>query len=636
MKKTKRKRQIKKGTYTRNRAKTSSRTKTHRKNLIRTSRRVKTHKKHRKSRGGGFTKEQIVQGDKFRNVFITDFINLEKALESNDKTKIKQQMSKFKANIATNKVGVNRLIPMTVKSRPIQKVNLSSKQEETTLETFVPFLVIIFKNVNNDIIRNEFVRVFKKNTGDINLKSPIKDISALSTAIELNDTNLVLFLLSANIGADKNILTEEQKVSLDNLLRITTEETVKKESFIEPVVSLPVPIVKLDIPTELPAVAGYAPDVEPEFWRTLFGENELTTLRGKIRNMIENDDRIPFTEGTREISQTWSICKIIQTIIPTYHVPIKNDPYTAFGNFISDLPIDFSRFNITLCAALLIYGIISHKMIGQDYSLLFKGGKAVQLVLSNIPEMSTYETEDIDVLVMSNVDITYDEIKIKNLAGHVSYLIKWFLNNQDIEKNYNSISVMPPDPANKRANPYIFKLSYVKSNKKYNPRTRTQVDDFKQFSDVDFKDIPEGVRPYFDSAINYPFDISELDTKVLFRCPNIGALLDEKIYYFSKYIELKGILTDGKPITEPGYETTTIADCERYLEKFKRSILAMNNGLERNRADGLTPIELETKERNSIERRLKKIKVTDPNIIKNVLVALYPIKQENIGIPAKP
>ena len=679
MKKTKRKRQIKKGTYTRNRARTSSQTKTHRRNRTKSSRRVKTHKRYRNSRASGFTKKQVVERDKFRNVFITDFNNLEKALESNDKTNIKQQMSKFKANIATNKVGVNTLIPMTVKSRPIQKVNLSSKQEETTLETFVPFLVIIFKNVNNDIIRNEFVRVFKKNTGDINLKSPIKDISALSTAIELNDTNLVLFLLSANIGADKNILTEEQKVSLDNLLqralstaielkdknlvlsllsanigadknilteeqkvlldnllRITTEETVKKESFIEPVVSLPVPIVKLDIPTELPAVAGYAPDVEPEFWRTLFGENELTTLREKIRNMIENDDRIPFTEGTREISQTWSICKIIQTIIPTYHVPIKNDPYTAFGNFISDLPIDFSRFNITLCAALLIYGIISHKMIGQDYSLLFKGGKAVQLVLSNIPEMSTYETEDIDVLVMSNVDITYDEIKIKNLAGHVSYLIKWFLNNQDIEKNYNSISVMPPDPANKRANPYIFKLSYVKSNKKYNPRTRTQVDDFKQFSDVDFKDIPEGVRPYFDSAINYPFDISELDTKVLFRCPNIGALLDEKIYYFSKYIELKGILTDGKPITEPGYETTTIADCERYLEKFKRSILAMNNGLERNRADGLTPIEHETKERNSIERRLKKIKVTDPNIIKNVLVALYPIKQENIGVPAKP
>jgi len=635
MKETCRMRPIKKCTYKRNRAKSS--------------RRVKTNKRHRKSRGGGFTKEQIVQRDNFRTVFIRDFNNLEKALKSNDKN-INQKISKFKVDIVTNKLDINTLIPMTVTSRPIQKIDISSKQEQTTLETFVPFLVIIFKNVGNDIIRNDFVRFFKKNAGNINLKSPTKDISALSTAIELNDKNLVKFLLSVNIGADKNTLTEEQKMLLDNLLRIETKEAIHdlhegdivtpetnlpiEEGFTEPVVSLPVPIVKLYIPTELPDVAGYDPEVEPEFWRTLFAKDELTILRGKIRNMIENDDRIPFNESDKTmISDTWSICKIIQTIIPTYHISNKNTPYFTFGNFISDLPIDFSRFNITLCAALLIYGIISHKMIGQEYSLLFKGGKAVQLVLSNIPEMSTYETEDIDVLVMSNVDIPYDEIKIKNLAGHVSYLIKWFLHPQ--EKGYN-ISVMSPNPDNKRANPYIFKLSYVKSNKKYNPRTGTQVDDFKQFSDVDFKDIPEGVRSYFDSAINYPFDISELDTKVLFRCPNIGALLDEKIYYFSKYIELKGILTDGKPITEPGYETTTIDDCERYLEKFKRSILVMNNGLERSRTDGVTSIELNTKERNSIERRLKKIKITDPNIIKNVLDALYPIKQENQVIPSKP
>ena len=607
---------------------------THKRNRVKSKCRAKTHKRYRKSRGGGFTLKQVGERDEFRNVFITDFNNLEKALESNDKTKIKQQMSKFKANIMANKLGINTLIPMTVTSRPIQKLDNSSKQEQTTLEALVPFLVIIFKNVNNDIIRNEFVRVFKKNTGNINLKSPIKDISALSTAIELNDTNLVNFLLSDNIGADKNILTEEQKVLLENLLQSKKEEDVPtlqedvvvntklgvEHELIEPPVSLHVPIIKLNISTELLSDTDYelkyGPDIEePEFWRPLFGEGELTTLRKNIHSIMENDLKIPFIEPENNtVSDTWSICKIIQTIIPTYHVPNKNQPNTINGTTHYDRNEDFARFNIILCTALLIYGVISHKMNGQDYSLIFKGGKATQLVLSQIPEMPAYETDDIDVLVIPNVDIPYDEIKVKNLAGHISYLIKWFLNKQ--EKDINSISVMSPNPDNKRANPYIFKLSYVK-----NPWS------FKQFSDVDFKDIPKDINPYIDNTVDYPFDISELNTKILFKCPNIGALLDEKIHYFSKYVELKGILASGSKITEPGYETTTIADCDRYIEKFKRSILVMNNGLQKMRSPELTSSERNAKERTSILSRLQKINVTDPVIIGNVVEALYPIKQ---------
>ena len=621
MKATKRKRQNNKYTHKRNRIKSKCRTKTHK--------RYKTHKRHRKSKGGGFTLKQVGERDEFRNMFITDFNNLEKALESNDKTKIKQQMSKVKANIMANKLDINTLIPMTVTSRPIQKIDLSSKQEQTTLEAFVPFLVIIFKNVNNDIIRNEFVRVFKKNSGNINLKSPIKDISALSTAIELNDTNLVNFLLSVNIGADKNILTEEQKELLEKMLQSKKEEDVPilqedakldvEQELIEPSVSLHIPIIKLNISDELLSDAdyesNYGPNIEPEFWIQLFGKGELITLRENIHKMMENDLKIPFIEPENNtVSDTWSICKIIQTIIPTYHVPNKNQPNTINGTMYYDRNEDFARFNIILCAALLIYGVISHKMNGQDYSLIFKGGKATQLVLSQIPEIPAYETDDIDVLVMPNVDIPYDEIKVKNLAGHISYLIKWVLNKQ--EKDTNSISVMPPNPDNKRANPYIFKLSYVKNQWS-----------FKQFSDVDFKDIPKDITPYIDNTVDYPFDISELNTKILFKCPNIGALLDEKIYYFSKYVELKGILASGNKITEPGYETTTVADCDRYIEKFKRSILAMNNGLQKSRTPELSPSERDVKERTSVLSRLQKINVTDPVIIDNVVDALYPIKQ---------
>jgi hypothetical protein len=51
-------------------------------------------------------------------------------------------------------------------------------------------------------------------------------------------------------------------------------------------------------------------------------------------------------------------------------------------------------------------------MIGQDYKILFKGGKAIQLVLTGIPNISEYISEDIDILVMPN-NILYDEASIK-------------------------------------------------------------------------------------------------------------------------------------------------------------------------------------------------------------------------------
>ena len=72
------------------------------------------------------------------------------------------------------------------------------------------------------------------------------------------------------------------------------------------------------------------------------------------------------------------------------------------------------------------------------------------------------------------------------------------------------------------------------------------IDDFRQFSDVDFKKVPQDIMKHFDTATDYDFDISELNTKVLFRCPNLGALLDEKVYYYAKYMEIKNLLTQNQ------------------------------------------------------------------------------------------
>jgi hypothetical protein len=579
-----------------------------------------------------FTKEEM----NFKNAFRSEFMKAFEILKRDPN----KGVTVFKNLIRDNRLGINTLIPLTHNMVPVYK------RDSPGIIAFAPLLVVIFENTDDSSIKRRLADLFKKKMGNINLTDYTNKISALSSAVKIQDKELVDFLLEN--GADISVLTPQQKGALVALvLKKKWEADAKPIPIIptpleepivdEPIVDEPIveeaqineaikeieeihlpqrltPLVKLTIPTELPET-GYALDVEPEFWKPIFNENEMTILRQKLREMLNKDNEITIDKQTREATELWNVCKIIKTMIPTYYTQITNEPYDFFGILMSDTDVDFSHFNMALCASLLIFGIVSYKMIGQDYKLLFKGGKAVQLVLKGISEMGEYKTEDIDVLIIPNTDIPYDDNNVKNLAGHISYLIKWFL--QSPETKYN-ISVLPPNPANMRANPFIFKLSYVKETKKYDRRKNMMIDDFRQFSDVDFKRVPKDVMKHFDMATDFYFDISELNTKVLFRCPNLGALLDEKVYYYAKYTELKKLLTQNKLITDPEYKTTTILDCERFLAKFKRAILPLNHALQRQR--GKTVLA----EKGTMAQRLLKLNVKNPTLIRHVINSLYP------------
>lgn len=221
---------------------------------------------------------------------------------------------------------------------------------------------------------------------------------------------------------------------------------------------------------------------------------------------------------------------------------------------------------------------------------------------------------------MPDSNMPYDETKVKNLSGHLSYLIRWFLNSPETQYK---VSVQAPNPENTKSNQFIYKLSYVKVIQKRDYRKQIMVDDFKQFSDIDFKETPQNIKNYFEKSIEFKFYINELNQTILFRCPNIGALLDEKIYYYSKYSEFKKSLEERKQITEIGYEQLNLMDCNRFLEKFKRAILAMNKGLQKQRFIGIMPDELSEKEKLSIMSRLTKLGIVDESLKNNILLSLY-------------
>jgi hypothetical protein len=82
----------------------------------------------------------------------------------------------------------------------------------------------------------------------------------------------------------------------EELLEQPIEEEPIEQPIKEPIEEQPIevnPIIqefhtaKLIIPTELPS--EYNPDIEPDFWKPIFQENEMTTLKQQINDMITLD-----------------------------------------------------------------------------------------------------------------------------------------------------------------------------------------------------------------------------------------------------------------------------------------------------------------------------------------------------------
>ena len=561
------------------------------------------------------------------------------------------------------KNSINTLIPITTNYMPIDKPTY--KQATTPLIGFVPFMSIMIYHLKNE---NDIIRMltqFRRNSGNINLTSTKDNITALSTAVELGKVNVINDLLLYR-KADRNTLSDANNALLSALLAKQEEalavarqqEEVKKQEELakkqeeeaarrqqeeeaarrqqeeeaarrqqeQEAAEQTQPSADQDQEQEqdkavgrlgrpdrqplnynlpIPNSTGYPDDPDnpiiPEFWKPIFNksETELLDLRTRIKDIMTQDDSIEMVGN--KIKDTWTICKIVQTKIPTYYVPITNG-VDKQGRLIDDLNIDFTHYNMMLCACLILYGILSDRMVGEKYSLLLKGGKAIQLVLAQIPNINQYTSEDIDIMVKPTDDKSYDRDEIKNLASHIGYLLKWFLSSPTLKTNISVL--LPPTEPNAKTNPNIVKLSYEKIVKRPNNRTGTQDSVYKALSDIDFKELPAELAPYFNEVDKHEFYIEKLQTDVLFVCPHLGALIDEKLYFYSKYMKYKILLENGKKITDPTYENVTIDDCDYFLNKFSKAINGLTYGLVQQRNPDLVGYMLLDKQIQFVSQRL--------------------------------
>lgn len=310
-----------------------------------------------------------------------------------------------------------------------------------------------------------------------------------------------------------------------------------------------------------------------KIWSPIFKKGELIRLKGIVTKMITEDIIIlpiqkkvnGISVGDPEVDKLWSICNIVKRYFPGYFIPRKNEmfkPETGItGRRINR---DFSEYQIGLCMIMMLYGIICNRMVdsGQYYQLVFKGGRAIQMKLNKETESS-----DIDILVepVNGYDPKdgYDPDIIENISGHLSLLIKWFLYVGDSVSGKEQgirTSVLPP--TNKKADPHVYKVSYIEG---------VGWPSFRPLSDIDFRKISY-VPTFFRSIETLPIFVKEFREYALFKRHSIEEILKEKAHLYSLYNKIHKDITEGKKV-----EGETLKRCEYFKDKFGRAITAITD-----------------------------------------------------------
>ena len=590
------------------------------------------HNKSKKIRGGYGKHQSKIQIEReketksnFRKMFLEQFQLIKQTVKN------ERQLNTNVSNLITRMIAlkksdgdlytINGLIPVNDKYIPVDK---ESQTKKNLLIDFVPLLCVLIYNIrnNNEVIRR-LIDAFVENEGDINLRSSQYKVTAMTIAIETKNKEIINYLLGKGAIPEKESTPEPMLKLTSNptqepTLKLTSTPTpeptqeLTQELTQEPIPNLtqeltqeptpnltqeptpePIRIPKLSIPdtTTLPQETRYKlameydRTVEPPFWKSIFGEGELFRLREVLTQIMIKDSTIPYNHKLKNVATPWHLCSIIKQLFPAFYIPKENKPYEAFNHEeqtseqVNMSPEDYRIYNTILCATMLGFGIISKKMESQDYTLIFKGGKANQLVLSTINTTLEYESDDIDILVIPNAGVEYNREHIENLSSHVGFLLKWLLTSPE---EVNILSVLLPDPSKPFLNPNIVKISYIKH---YNYTRYT----FRPISDIDFKELSPDIKPFFAEPNVFNRHVPELDTDIRFICPNIAGIIDEKLFYYIKYMNFKKKLESGEPVEEPGL---TIQECNRLSQKLKRSIKAITYALQEQKYPRNNPSEL--------------------------------------------
>ena len=514
-------------------------------------------RKTRKNKYGGDPNQEIIDSQARKNRFRNNF--KDSIIQITNRKNINQAVNSIISSFNNNNGMINTLIPVSAAGKP-----LDVKTAKTPVVDFVSPIIVIFDNLTGIVSDEQLVRLLNSyftNGGNFNNLSSRFKITPFENEVNKRRIDNVKILLNQSnpFHIIEDGLSEETRTKLAELIpneqQIVSEpEPEPEESISEPSPSQPEQSPpKLSLPYPLPTdnEAGYDRSVAPDFWKPLFDNGEeLITLRESFMGIYESD------KYTSDTAKTFVICELLEKLFPGYSTKI------SLG--FKESPKTLVTMNILSCFITLLYGIITYRLYDnkEDYLILFKGGRALQLSLNDIPNVRQYFSEDTDVLIIPNKfqGGLYDLEKMKNLSCHIAYLVKWF-----IPPEVNIVISLPTEPTGQSSD--ITKILY-NDDKLY-----------KALSDVGFGDMKEDIKKYFENPLYFPFYLDVFETVSLFITPTLDDILDEKLYYYAKYSNAKNKLRKGEQITERGYEGLTEDTCDFYMFKFNRAIKQLVNSV---------------------------------------------------------
>lgn len=253
------------------------------------------------------------------------------------------------------------------------------------------------------------------------------------------------------------------------------------------------------------------------------------------------------------------VCGLITSKITNY--TLQNDMY----------------YNFMSCVIFIILGQLTNLLKTTRYRLILKGSKALQVVFANTIDTKPYLiSDDIDILL---VPADREAVQTKPgmytdsgiVAGDICSMIEFIIKSALPPGLSELISVLNPMKQYAR-NPNVFKISHFEPNERrfsviadidirYTKNAAmifSQEDDvlsrmnFPIMSEDRSFDVFYNPSRMFDTTIDIP------NMQLVYLHQTIDAALEEKIYYYTKYLLL-----------------SSYTDYSFFLDKFKKSILAI-------------------------------------------------------------
>ena len=420
-----------------------------------------------------------------------------------------------------NQQDINTLIPVNHARQPVNKY----KQNDTPIIDFVSIPVVMIYNVTDYKQLKNLINAFIENKGDINLSASKSKITAYGAAKQMKNSVLQTFIDGKFENKNKNKERSNDHVQIQQQQQRQKQKKILLRATIESTNNLEIPeipeIPEIEENQEIEEIEEQIKldFTQPNFsWAPLFS---LEEFKQKIQTIAKQ-------HSNANGMYTMNACAIIKTIIPTHSVQEKLAIYNPGRKgqtlnydqpIIQESPDDLIIYYTNVCATMLICAFLSIKLESQNCKIVFKGGKAIQLVVDE-----PYETDDVDI------QIVYDnEDESRALAGHIGEFIKWCLPDNKIIGSFIND---------------IYKLSYAKS-----------ADDLRAFCDISYK---QADPRFFSNLEPRPFHIEELDSDILFNIQSVDDMIREKIFLYTKYFLCNNEI-----------------NCEYHANKFKRSLLAL-------------------------------------------------------------